>query len=149
VEFARNVLGHADAHSTEMNPRTSYPVIDIMEAQKKISCKGGTMRLGAYPCTIVDGSKVAEAYNALNVNERHRHRYEFNNKFMDEFKTAGMNATGINPKDQLVEVMELKEHPWFVGVQFHPEYRSTVANPHPLFLGFVKAAWKYMDSIKK
>ncbi|MEI6767039.1 MAG: CTP synthase [Bacteroidota bacterium] len=149
VEFARNVLGHADAHSTEMNPRTSYPVIDIMEAQKKISCKGGTMRLGAYPCTIVEGSKVAEAYNALNVNERHRHRYEFNNKFMEEFRTAGMIATGINPKDQLVEVMELKEHPWFVGVQFHPEYRSTVANPHPLFLGFVKAAWKYMDSIKK
>lgn len=148
VEFARNVLGHADAHSTEMNPRTSYPVIDIMEAQKKISCKGGTMRLGAYPCTITEGSKVAEAYNILNVNERHRHRYEFNNKYMDEFREAGMMATGVNPKDQLVEAVELKGHPWFVGVQFHPEYRSTVASPHPLFLGFVKAAWKYMDSIK-
>jgi CTP synthase len=143
VEFARHVLGFTDAHSTEMNPRTKYPVIDIMEAQKKISCKGGTMRLGAYPCKIKEGSKVFGIYGKIDISERHRHRYEFNNKYMQDFINAGLVPTGINPKDQLVEIVELKDHPWFIGVQFHPEYRSTVANPHPLFVGLVQAAMDY------
>jgi CTP synthase len=140
VEFARNILGYVDAHSTEMNPRTKYPVIDIMEAQKKISCKGGTMRLGAYPCKVIEGSKAFEIYGTDSIMERHRHRYEFNNKYMDEFVKNGFIPSGMNPKDQLVEMMELSGHPWFMGVQFHPEYKSTVANPHPLFVGLVKAA---------
>ncbi len=140
VEFARNVLGFEDAHSTEMNSRTKFPVIDIMEAQKKISCKGGTMRLGAYPCKITEGSKASEIYGTTSISERHRHRYEFNNKYMEEFTKNGFVPTGMNPKDQLVEMMELSGHPWFIGVQFHPEYKSTVANPHPLFVGLVTAA---------
>ena len=145
VEFARNVLGLTDAHSTEMNPRTTNPVIDIMEAQKKISCKGGTMRLGAYPCKITEGTKVAGIYDSLNITERHRHRYEFNNKYLEMFAAAGMIAAGFNPKDHLVEIMENTNHPWFVGVQFHPEYRSTVHSPHPLFKAFVNAACEYMQ----
>jgi len=140
IEFGRNVLGFEDAHSTEMNPRTKYPVIDIMEAQKKISCKGGTMRLGAYPCRISKDSKLFDIYKKELISERHRHRYEFNNKYLKQYHDAGMIAVGINPKDDLVEIMELKDHPWFVGVQFHPEYKSTVANPHPLFASFIKAA---------
>ncbi len=148
VEFARNVLGLTDAHSTEMNPRTSSPVIDIMEAQKKISCKGGTMRLGAYPCKITEGTKVAGIYDSLNITERHRHRYEFNNKYLEMFAVEGMIAAGFNPKDHLVEIMENTNHPWFVGVQFHPEYRSTVHSPHPLFKAFVTAACAYMQSQK-
>ncbi|MFH0867396.1 MAG: CTP synthase [Bacteroidota bacterium] len=140
IEFARNVLGLKDAHSTEMNPRTSNPVIDIMEAQKKISCKGGTMRLGVYPCEVKEGTKAYEIFNAKLINERHRHRYEFNNKYLDAFIKAGMIPSGINPKDCLVEMMEIPSHPWFIGVQFHPEYRSTVARPHPLFVEFIGAA---------
>ncbi len=140
VEFARNVLGLEDAHSTEMNPRTKYPVIDIMEAQKKISCKGGTMRLGAFPCKIVEGTKVSTIYASQDIMERHRHRYEFNNKYLADFEKAGVIAAGINPKDNLVEIIENTNHPWFVGVQFHPEYSSTVASPHPLFKAFVNAA---------
>lgn len=140
VEFARNVLGHKDAHSTEIDPRTKNPVIDIMEAQKKISCKGGTMRLGSYPCVIVEHTKAEEIYHEKNITERHRHRYEFNNKYLDEFVKAGMIPVGINPKDNLVEMVEIPEHPWFVGVQFHPEYKSTVLNPHPVFISFVNAA---------
>ena len=147
IEFARNVLGLTDAHSTEMNPRTSSPVIDIMEAQKKISCKGGTMRLGAYPCKISEGTKVEEIYGSLHIKERHRHRYEFNNKYLEMFAVEGMIAAGFNPKDHLVEIMENTNHPWFVGVQFHPEYRSTVHSPHPLFKSFVIAACKYMESL--
>ena len=147
IEFARNVLGFKDANSTEMNPRTSYPVIDIMAAQKKISSKGGTMRLGAYPCEITKESKVYEAYRTNLVNERHRHRYEFNNKYMGNFAEAGMLAVGMNPKDHLVEIVELNTHPWFVGVQFHPEYKSTVANPHPLFISFVEAAIQHKNNI--
>ncbi len=143
VEFGRNVLGYVDAHSTEMNPKTNYPVIDIMTSQKKITSKGGTMRLGAYPCTLRDGSKPAEAYGKKNIFERHRHRYEFNNKYLEAYENAGMMAVGINPTENLVEVVELAGHPWFVGVQFHPEYKSTVAAPHPLFEGFVKAAMEY------
>ncbi|MBE0640503.1 MAG: CTP synthase, partial [Bacteroidales bacterium] len=145
VEFARNVLGLEGAHSKEMNPRTPHPVIDIMEAQKKISTKGGTMRLGAYPCRIVEGTRAHEVYGATMISERHRHRYEFNNRYLRDFQEAGMIPSGINPKEDLVEIMEIPEHPWFIGIQFHPEYRSTVANPHPLFAGLVKAALQYHD----
>jgi CTP synthase len=146
VEFGRNVLGMEGAHSKEVNPRTKYPVIDIMEAQKKVSGKGGTMRLGAYPCTLEEGSKLAEIYHTLNISERHRHRYEFNNKYLEQYEQAGMKAVGINKQDNLVEIMELAGHPWFIGVQFHPEYKSTVANPHPLFVSFVKAARAFRES---
>ena len=140
VEFGRNVLGFSDAHSTEMNPKTSYPVIDIMKEQKTICTKGGTMRLGAYPCKIKENSKIFDVYQIIDIKERHRHRYEFNNKYMDDYQKAGMLASGINPKDNLVEIVEIVDHPWFVGVQFHPEYGSTVANPHPIFVSFVNAA---------
>ena len=140
IEFARNVLGHADAHSTEMTNITKHPVIDLMEEQKGITEKGGTMRLGGYACALKKGSKVQQAYNAELVRERHRHRYEINNDFLEEFEKHGMISTGINPESGLVEIMELTDHPWFVGTQFHPEYRSTVLNPHPLFIAFIKAA---------
>lgn len=140
VEFARNVIGYKDAHSREMNPLTKHAVIDLMEDQKKVKNKGGTMRLGEYSCHLTKGSKTAAAYGKVNIKERHRHRYEFNNKFLPNFENNGMIATGINPDNNLVEVVELKDHPWFVGVQFHPEYKSTVENPHPLFVRFIKAA---------
>ncbi|HHJ09361.1 MAG TPA: CTP synthase [Bacteroidetes bacterium] len=140
VEFARNVLGFAKANSTEMNRRTPYPVIDLMEEQKGITAKGGTMRLGAYPCRIDKNSRIYQAYKTELVNERHRHRYEFNNKYLKDFEAAGMKAVGINPDTNLVEIMEIPEHRWFVGVQFHPEYRSTVLQPHPVFVDFIKAA---------
>lgn len=143
IEFGRNVLKYSDAHSTEMNASTSYPVIDIMEEQKKISNKGGTMRLGSYPCTIKEGTKAYEVYGTAEIKERHRHRFEFNNKYIEEYNKAGMLTVGINRQNNLVEIIELKDHPWFVGVQFHPEYRSTVANPHPLFVSFVHAAGQY------
>lgn len=139
VEFARNVLGLKDAHSTEMSLKTPYPVIDLMEEQKGVTEKGGTMRLGAYPCKITKGTNTSIAYGATHVNERHRHRYEFNNKYLSAFENAGMIAAGINPETSLVEIMEIREHKWFVGVQFHPEYSSTVLRPHPLFVSFVKA----------
>ncbi len=139
IEFARNVLGFENAHSTEMNNKTPYPVIDLMLEQQKITDKGGTMRLGAYPCKIDKNSKVYKAYNREEISERHRHRYEFNNQYLEQFQSKGMIATGINPKG-LVEIVEIPEHPWFIGVQFHPEYKSTVANPHPLFVSFIKAA---------
>lgn len=142
VEFARNVLGYANAHSTEMVHTTQYPVIDLMEQQKGVTEKGGTMRLGAYPCLLKENTKSFEAYGICQISERHRHRYEFNNEFLIEFERAGMIAAGINPDTNLVEIMELPDHPWFVGVQFHPEYSSTVINPHPLFVAFVKAALK-------
>jgi CTP synthase len=140
VEFARNVLGFSGAHSTEMDSATPYPVIDMMEEQKKIMAKGGTMRLGAYTCKVEPGSKSAQIYQADQIKERHRHRYEFNNQYLEAFKNAGMVAAGINPKRDLVEIMEIPAHPWFVGVQFHPEYRSTVDRPHPLFVSFIGAA---------
>lgn len=139
IEFARNVLKYDKADSTEMNPKTPYPVIDLMEEQKSITYKGGTMRLGGYKCTIEENSRVFKAYGKTEVTERHRHRYEFNNKYLDDFAAAGMVATGINPESELVEIMEIPGHKWFVGVQFHPEYSSTVVNPHPLFVEFVKA----------
>jgi CTP synthase len=140
VEFARNVLGHADAHSSEMNPDTQFPVIDMMAGQKEITHKGGTMRLGEYNCSIVKGTKAYQVYGKTKVSERHRHRYEFNNKYLADFEAAGMLASGLNPESGLVEIVELKNHPWFMGVQFHPEYKSTVLQPHPLFVRFVKAA---------
>lgn len=148
VEFARNVLGLTGAHSTEMDPETPHPVIDMMEEQKKIHAKGGTMRLGAYNCRIKPGTMAAEIYTVGEVHERHRHRYEFNNRYLEDFEKAGMMSAGINPKRNLVEIIELKDHPWFVGVQFHPEYRSTVDNPHPLFVKFVEAAIRLRSSKK-
>ncbi len=140
IEFARNVLGHKSAHSTEMELATKFPVIDIMKEQKNITLKGGTMRLGEYPCVLQKGTKALSVYGKQKIFERHRHRYEFNNKYLKEFEDAGMIASGINPENNLVEVIELKNHPWFIGVQFHPEYKSTVENPHPLFVRFVRAA---------
>lgn len=142
VEFARNVLG-LDASSTELNPKSKHPVIDMMEEQKKITTKGGTMRLGAYACKIKKGSKANQIYGETMIHERHRHRYEFNNKYLEQIEEAGLKATGVNPDSGLVEIVELKDHPWFVGVQFHPELRSTVLNPHPLFVKFVEAAMEY------
>ncbi|MEO6883846.1 MAG: CTP synthase [Bacteroidia bacterium] len=140
IEFARNVMGLKDANSTEMNPETKYPVIDLLASQKKIIKKGGTMRLGAYPCRISENSKAFFIYHKSEISERHRHRYEFNNEYLADFEAAGMVASGINLEGGLVEIVELKNHPWFIGVQFHPEYKSTVDNPHPLFVSFVKAA---------
>ena len=141
IEFARNVLGIADANSSEMEP-TPHPVIDLMEEQKGVTAKGGTMRLGAYPCQLKKGSKVAAAYGRLSVSERHRHRYEFNSDYLAQFEAAGMKAVGVNPDTNLVEVVEIEEHPWFVGTQYHPEYKSTVQSPSPLFVAFVAAALK-------
>lgn len=138
IEFARNVLNLHDAHSAEMVHATPYPVIDLMEQQKGITEKGGTMRLGAYPCKLEKGSKSYAAYGRTEISERHRHRYEFNNAFLDAFEKAGMKATGYNPETNLVEIVEIPAHKWFVGVQFHPEYGSTVLHPHPLFVDFVK-----------
>lgn len=139
IEFARNVIGWEDANSTEMDLSTSRPVIDLMEEQKKIVNKGGTMRLGACDCTLREGTIAYGTYRRPQISERHRHRYEFNNQFLEEFEAAGMLASGVNESMNLVEIMEIPDHPWFVGVQFHPEYKSTVANPHPLFVGFIKA----------
>lgn len=139
IEFARNVLKLKGADSTEMNPKTPYPVIDLMEHQKGITDYGGTMRLGAYECQIVEKkSNAFNAYNKLTVFERHRHRYEFNDAFKEKFAEAGMIPVGVNPETDLVEIIEIPKHKWFVGVQFHPEYRSTVLNPHPLFINFIK-----------
>jgi CTP synthase len=146
VEFARNILG-LEASSTELNPKTKNPVIDLMEEQKKITTKGGTMRLGSYACKLKKGSKASGVYGDSLVHERHRHRYEFNNKYLDAMEDAGLKAVGVNPDSALVEVVELKDHPWFIGVQFHPELRSTVLNPHPLFVKFVEASLKHKKSI--
>ena len=140
IEFARNVLGLKDAHSREMNPATSSPVIDLLEAQKNISHMGGTMRLGSYTCKLEEGTLAQKIYGTKETHERHRHRYEFNNEYIKQFKEAGMVLSGINPDAGLVEIIELPKHPFYIGVQFHPEYRSTVENPHPLFVAFVKAA---------
>jgi CTP synthase len=139
IEFARNVLGYADANSTEMNENTSYPVISLMEEQKNIENKGGTMRLGAWKCELKEGSLAKEIYGTIEISERHRHRYEYNGTYLNDLQNAGLIASGINPDTNLVEIVEIKDHPFFVGVQYHPEYKSTVANPHPLFVSFVKA----------
>ncbi|MGR6087202.1 MAG: CTP synthase [Arcticibacter sp.] len=143
IEFSRNVLGMQGAHSTEMDASTKYPVIDIMEEQKKVTRKGGTMRLGEYPCQVSKNTKAAGVYGKQRIMERHRHRYEFNNKYLKKFEDAGMIPSGINPDSNLVEIVEIKNHPWFIGVQFHPEYKSTVENPHPLFVKFIKAALEH------
>ena len=140
IEFARNVLGLAEANSTEMEPNSPYKVIDIMEEQKNVTNMGGSMRLGAYDCDLKAGSKAFEAYGSANIQERHRHRFEFNNKFKAQFEAAGMMCTGENPETNLVEVVEIPTLKWYVGVQFHPEYNSTVVNPNPLFMSFVQAA---------
>lgn len=142
IEFARNVAGLKDAHSSEMNAETPYPVIDLMEAQKQITDKGGTMRLGSYDCTLEKGSFAAKAYGKTKITERHRHRYEFNDSYKAQIEAAGMKITGINPQTGLAEIVEIPEHKWFVGVQFHPELKSTVENPHPLFVAFIAAALK-------
>ena len=139
IEFARNVLGLADANSTEMNPETQHPVIDLMEEQKNITGMGGTMRLGAYPCQLRQGSKALGIYGKPDIQERHRHRYEFNNHYLASFEQHGMQCVGTNPESNLVEVVELPEKKWFIGTQFHPEYASTVLHPHPLFMDFIKA----------
>lgn len=143
VEYARNVLGLTDAASSELDNKTEHPVINLMDEQKEITNMGGTMRLGSYPCHLKEETKIIKAYGKTDITERHRHRYEFNNAYLEQFEKAGMKATGINPKSSLVEVVEIPEHPWFVGVQYHPEYSSTVVNPHPLFVAFVKAALEY------
>ena len=139
IEFARNVLGMCGADSTEMNQLTEFPVIDLMDEQKGIIDKGGTMRLGSYSCVLKKDSLAYKAYGKTKVSERHRHRYEFNNKYLLKFEKAGMRAVGFNPDTNLVEVIEIPDHPWYVGVQFHPEYSSTVLQPHPLFIAFIKA----------
>ncbi len=149
IEFARNVLGLKKASSTELNEKTPDPVIDLMEEQKNITDKGGTMRLGAYPCDLQKGSKTSAAYGKTKISERHRHRYEFNNKYLKQMEKAGLKAVGINPGTGLVEVVELEDHPWFVGTQFHPELKSTVLNPHPLFVKFVRATYTFKKSRNK
>ena len=145
IEFARNILGFSDAHSTEMDEKTQHPVINMMEEQKKIKMKGGTMRLGAYPCEIKEGSLAHRIYDTTLISERHRHRYEFNSDYQEQFEQAGMLMSGLNPETGLVEIIELPNHPFFVGVQYHPELKSTVENPAPLFVHFVAAAKKYND----
>ena len=140
IEFARNVLGYADANSVEFDDRTTHNVIDMMADQKTLINLGGSMRLGAYPCRIKQGSKVSRIYGQEIIRERHRHRYEFNHQYQVEFEQNGMICSGVNPESGLVEIIELAEHPWYIGVQFHPEYSSTVLRPHPLFMSFIKAA---------
>jgi CTP synthase len=149
IEFARNVLKMKGAHSSEMDEKSKYPVIDMMEEQKKIKNKGGTMRLGAYACEIQKGTKAYSIYGKTRIKERHRHRYEFNNKFLKQFNDAGMITSGMNPETGLVEIIELKNHPFFVGGQFHPELKSTVDNPHPLFVKFVEAAAEHKYGKRK
>ena len=143
IEFAKNVLGLVDAFSTEMKQDCKNPVINLMESQEDVTEKGGTMRLGAWDCNLMEDSNAHKAYKATKISERHRHRYEFNNDYLDQIELKGMKATGINPATGLVEVVEVPTHPWFVGVQYHPEYKSTVLKPHPLFVDFIKAALKY------
>jgi CTP synthase len=140
IEYARTILGFSDANSTEMNPATTHPVIDLMEEQKNITDKGGTMRLGSWNCTLQPGSLAHKIYGTAQISERHRHRYEFNGQYLDALQQAGLKASGTNPETGLVEIVEIENHPFFIGVQYHPEYKSTVANPHPLFVRFVAAA---------
>ncbi len=143
IEFARNILGLSKAHSTEMQADTPTPVIDLMENQKKITVKGGTMRLGAYPCAIEEGTLAKSIYGKSLISERHRHRYEFNNEYLQQFEEAGMIASGKNPESGLVEIIELHGHPFFIGVQYHPELKSSVENPQPIFVHFIKAAKEF------
>lgn len=142
IEFARNILGKSDANSTEMNANSSYPIISLMEEQKTVTEKGGTMRLGAWKCALKENTLAHKIYGKTDILERHRHRYEFNGDYLNEMTAAGLVASGVNPDTGLVEVVELPNHPFFIGVQYHPEYKSTVLNPHPLFMGLVAAAVK-------
>ena len=146
IEFARNILNIKDANSTEMQPDTENPVIDMMEEQKKITMKGGTMRLGSYPCVIKENSMAYKIYSKTEISERHRHRWEFNNAYLSQFENAGMIASGINPETGLVEIMEFPEHPFFIGVQYHPELKSTVEEPQPIFVSFIKAAKEFAEA---
>ena len=143
IEYSRNVLGLKNANSIEMQPNTPDPVINLMEDQKNVTYKGGTMRLGSWKCDLVKGSKVHDIYGKDTIDERHRHRYEYNNAYRDQLEAAGLATTGTNPETGLVEIIEIPDHPYFVGVQYHPEYKSTVANPHPLFVSFVQAAYQH------
>jgi CTP synthase len=149
IEFARNVLGWKDAHSTEMKEYTKYPVIALMDEQKNIINKGGTMRLGSYACVLSKNTKAYKAYGTAEIEERHRHRYEFNNEYKSDFEKAGFKCSGINPDSGLVEIIEIPKHPFFVAAQFHPEYKSTVMNPHPLFKAFIKAALNHHKNVSK
>ncbi|MBT8235530.1 MAG: CTP synthase, partial [Bacteroidia bacterium] len=144
IEFARNILGLEEANSTEMDEDTPHPVIDLMEEQKSITDKGGTMRLGAWSCEISPDTLASRLYaGKTEISERHRHRYELNNSYKEQLEEAGLVASGVNKETGLVEIIELPSHPWYFGVQYHPEYKSTVANPHPVFVGFVKAVLQY------
>ena len=146
IEYTRNILNHKNANSTEINENTDYPVIDLMESQKGVVNKGGTMRLGTWDCELIEGSKVAKIYGQEVIKERHRHRYEFNNEYFSEvFDSGSFKVAGVNPKTNLVEIVENQDHPWYVGVQFHPEYKSTVSDPHPLFVAFIKASIDYLS----
>jgi len=145
IEFARNVLGLKDANSTEMQADTKNPVIDLMATQKKVKAKGGTMRLGTYPCELKEGTLAYNIYGYSPISERHRHRWEFNNDYLESFEKAGMIASGKNPGSGLVEIIELQNHPFFIGVQYHPELKSTVENPQPIFVEFIKAAKEFAD----
>jgi CTP synthase len=140
IEYSRNVLNLKGANSIEMDEHTKDPVINLMESQKDVVNKGGTMRLGAWTCEISKDSIAYQVYKTTTIKERHRHRFEFNNDYKAQIEAAGMKATGLNPETGLVEIIEIPSHNWFVGVQYHPEYKSTVANPHPLFVAFVAAA---------
>ena len=142
IEYSRNVLGYAEANSTEMNEQTPHPVVNLMEEQKNVTDKGGTMRLGAWKCEIKPDTLAYQIYGEATIFERHRHRYEFNSAYTAELEKAGLKASGVNPDTGLVEIVEIEDHPFFIGVQYHPEYKSTVANPHPLFVNFVAAAVK-------
>jgi CTP synthase len=145
IEYGRNVLGITEAQSTETDPNAAEPVVDMMEEQKKITTKGGTMRLGSYPCKVKPGTLAHKIYGDPPVTERHRHRYEFNNRYLAQYEEGGMIASGTNPETGLVELMEITEHPFFIGCQYHPELKSTVESPHPLFVHFVGAAKKYNE----
>jgi CTP synthase len=149
VEFARNVAGIEGASSTEVEPDTANPIIDLMPDQKGVTKKGGTMRLGAYACDLRRKSKASGAYGKLKISERHRHRYEFNNAYKESFEKLGLVASGVNPDTGLVEIIELRGHPYFVATQFHPELKSTVENPHPLFVAFVEACLEYKQQRQK
>ena len=146
VEFARHVLNWEDANSTEFSPTVKHPVIGLMPDQAGVTDKGGTMRLGKYPCVLMEGSRSRSLYGMPEISERHRHRYEFNNQFRGPFQAAGLALTGTSPDGGLVEIVELPDHPWFVAAQFHPEFKSRPDRPHPLFYGFIEAALKYAEN---
>ena len=149
VEFTRNVCGSADANSSEFDDKTPHPVIHLMETQKGIDKKGATMRLGAYPCILQEESLALKLYGKKKISERHRHRYEFNNNYRELLSRHGMVLSGLSPDGNLVEIIELKDHPWFLGCQFHPEFKSRPMDCHPLFKGFIKAALQYRLALKE